>query len=154
MQIVSKLYLQSLQSTFDRTLPPIQTFKPIPGLPHWPLSWSSCLPWHHSIAWFANDKVANRYLSWIGPFLRQCRPPPGALQPNYWLWRTTASGLHCSCWHYYQARKVYNKVNGKVVLLGLFECGVSLLLSSSTNTAVSMYRNKDKTTYSCQVKSD
>lgn len=31
------------------------------------------------------------------------------------------------------------------------KCGISLLLSCSTNTALSMSRNKDKIIYSCQV---
>lgn len=62
------------------------------------LSGSSCLPWHHSIAGLANDKVLNRYLSRPGPSLRQHRPPPDALQLRYSMWRTTASSQRCSCW--------------------------------------------------------
>lgn len=133
------------KNTYHSSL--IQTPETYPDLVNQLLSWSFCLPWHHSIAWLANNKSANHYLSCPGPSLRQYRPPPGALQPNYSLWRTTASGLHCSCWLQKhttarvgrkEGRKVYNRVNEQV-------------RHSSTNTALSVYRNKDKTIHLCQV---
>lgn len=115
------------KNTYHSSL--IQTPETYPDLVNQLLSWSFCLPWHHSIAWLANNKSANHYLSCPGPSLRQYRPPPGALQPNYSLWRTTASGLHCSCWLQKhttarvgrkEGRKVYNRVNEQVRHFSLF----------------------------------
>lgn len=94
-----------MQTDAERELVPrptsdlyISTYTDSPDLPHQSLSCSSCLHWHHIISRLANDKVANRYLSCPGPFLRQCRPPPGALQLHHSMWRTTACSLSCSCW--------------------------------------------------------
>lgn len=178
MQKFSKMYLQSLLITaignFKAALSVLyihfwsstSTYTDCWTYPDYPSSCcSSCHPWHHSIAWLANDKVPNHYLSCPGPILRQCTPPPGALQPYYTLWRTTASSLCCSCWlkEYAAtriglregARKMCKKckwVNGTSLSYSfLKKWGISPLQRHSTNTVLSMHWNRDMAIYSCQV---